>query len=96
MDARGRQDEHLEIQKIKFGPHVTIFNFLDVRPFPPRGFFTFLVALAHSVAAHVLQHTDCAEIPKQCYQKTPDFPVLKVKICSMTEFRAGNIGILQD
>ena len=60
MDARGgRQEEHLEIQKIKFGPHVTIFNFLDVRPFPHRGFFTFHGTVAHDAAAASLyrQHS---------------------------------------
>ena len=47
MDARVKKDEHLEIQKKSFEPHVTFFYFLNIRPFSPGGFFTFLVALAH-------------------------------------------------
>ena len=92
MDQRNNT---YKIKNVAWGPNV-FFGFLDVCPFSPAGFFTFLVALAHSVAAHVLQHSDCAEIPKQCYQKTPVFLALKVKNCYVTEFRAGNIGILQD
>ena len=48
MDARVKKDEYLENQKVTWTLN-KIFDFLKVHPFSPKGFFTFLVALAHGV-----------------------------------------------
>ena len=37
------------IEKVNLGPY-KFFDFLNVRPFLPRGFFTFLVVWAHSAS----------------------------------------------
>ena len=52
-DAWVKKDEHLINQKCYMDPS-NIFDFLNVRPFSPRGFFTFLVAVAHGVPFHNL------------------------------------------
>ena len=49
-DAWVKKDEHLENQKRHFGS-MYYFQLLDVSPFPPRGFFTFLIAVAHGGAS---------------------------------------------
>ena len=49
-DAWVKKDEHLENQKRHFGS-MYYFQLLNVSPFPPRGFFTFLIAVAHGVAS---------------------------------------------
>ena len=41
------------IEKVNFGPN-KFFDFLNVCPFPPRGFFTFLVVLAHGAVVTIL------------------------------------------
>ena len=48
---RVKKDEHLENQKRHFGS-MYYFQLLDVSPFPPRGFFTFLIAVAHGAASY--------------------------------------------
>ena len=45
-DARVKENEHLENQNVILGPS-NIFDFLNIHPFSPGGFRTFLVALAH-------------------------------------------------
>ena len=50
-DAWVKKDEHLENQKRHFGS-MYYFQLLDVSPFPPRGFFTFLIAVAHGAASY--------------------------------------------
>ena len=49
MDTRVKKDKHLENQKCHFWVHVTFFS-IRIRPFLPRGFFTFLVDVAHGAA----------------------------------------------
>ena len=46
MDARVKKDEHLENQNVTWTPN-NIFDFLNVRPFLPGGFFTLLAVVAH-------------------------------------------------
>ena len=54
-------------KNVTWGPN-DFFDILNVRPFSPGGFFTFLAALAHCVAAaytmYVLVQYIC---PPQCY-----------------------------
>jgi hypothetical protein len=45
-DAWVKKDKHLENQKCYMDPS-NIFDFPNVHPFSPRGFFTFLVNVAH-------------------------------------------------
>ena len=51
VDGRVKKDEHLENQKRHFGS-MYYFHLLNVGPFPPRGFFTFLIAVAHGAASY--------------------------------------------
>ena len=48
-DAWVKKDKHLESQKY-YMDLCNIFDFLNVHPFSPRGFFTFLVTVAHGAA----------------------------------------------
>jgi hypothetical protein len=50
-DARVKKEKYLENQNVTLGP-CNIFYFIKVRPFLPRGFFTFFVALAHGAPRH--------------------------------------------
>ena len=52
MDARVKKDEHLENKNVT----CTLNNIFDVRPFSPKGFFTFLVGVAHGVAPLFVLH----------------------------------------
>ena len=47
MDAQVKKDKQLEKFKKLIWTPSNISSFLNVRPFSPGGFFTFLVALAH-------------------------------------------------
>ena len=48
-DPRVVKDEHLENQKCYLNLN-NIFDLLNVHPFSPRSFFTFLVAVVHGAA----------------------------------------------
>jgi hypothetical protein len=48
VDARVKKDEHFESQKYYLESKY-FFDFLNVHPLSPGGFFTFLIALAHGV-----------------------------------------------
>ena len=48
-DPRVVKDEHLENQKCYLNLN-KIFDLLNVHPFSPRSFFTFLVAVVHGAA----------------------------------------------
>ena len=50
VDVRVKKDKYLENQNVTFSP-CNIFHFIKVHPFLPKGFFTFLVAVAHGVAS---------------------------------------------
>ena len=52
MDARAKKDEHFENKNCYLGS-IFFFNFLNVHPLSPGGFFTFLIALAHGVAGAI-------------------------------------------
>ena len=45
-----KKEDHLKIEKVNLGPN-KFFDFLNALPFSPKGFFTFLVVLAHGAAA---------------------------------------------
>ena len=46
--CRVKKDEHLEKKNVTWTLN-NIFGFLNVSPFSPKGFFTFLVGVAHGV-----------------------------------------------
>ena len=50
MPVRAKKEEHvIFFLNTTWGPN-EFFDFLNVRPFSPKDFFTFLAALAHGVA----------------------------------------------
>ena len=50
-DAQVIKEEHFRKLKILLEPKVT-FDFLNVHPLSPGGFFTFSVAVAHGAPSH--------------------------------------------
>ena len=71
MDARVKKDKQLEKFKKLIWTPSNISSFLNVRPFSPGGFFTFLVTLAHDVSSACTSFKSPTYIYLRCGKKKP-------------------------